>query len=61
MKLLATRMVLAEEIGMNIKTLNRTILKLKNRIFFRVEKGKILLTRETHNQAVNYLDISKMK
>ncbi len=60
-KLLATRMVLAEEIGMNIKTLNRMILKLKNRNFFRVEKGKILLTRETHNQAVNYLDISKMK
>ena len=54
-----TRIILAEEIGMNIKTLNRTITKLKKENILSLEKGKILVTLENYLNAVAKLDISK--
>lgn len=58
-KILKTRTVISEEIGMNIKTLNRVITKLKNKELFTLEKGKITLTIVQFNNALKYLDSSK--
>lgn len=44
---------------MNIKTLNRTITKLKNENILSLEKGKILITLDNYTNAVEKLDISK--
>lgn len=48
-----TRIVLSEEIGMNIKTLNRTINKLKDDKILSLHKGKI------HMDYDNYLNATK--
>ena len=42
-----TRQLLQEEIGVNVKTLNRTIRQLKEEGFFDLCKGKITFDRET--------------
>lgn len=55
-----TRAFMAEDIGMNLKTLNRTITKLKDKGLFIIEKGKILMTEESLNKAQKYLNDSKM-
>ncbi|NMB14780.1 MAG: Crp/Fnr family transcriptional regulator [Gallicola sp.] len=55
-----TRSFMAEEIGMNLKTLNRTITKLKDKDLFFIEKGKIVMTLENYKNSQNYLDASKM-
>lgn len=58
-KLLKTRTVISEEIGMNIKTLNRVITKLKPADLFSLEKGKLTLTLAQFDHALKYLDASK--
>ena len=56
-----TRQLLQEEIGVNVKTLNRTIYQLKQEGFFDVCKGKISFSREQYEAAVTWLNASKDK
>lgn len=51
-----TRPQLQEEIGVNVKTLNRTIKQLKEADYFSVVKGKIAFSYEHYLKAVDYLD-----
>ena len=51
-----TRMMIAEEIGMNIKTLNRTISKLKDKDWFSVNKGKIIISYKNFQNAQKQLE-----
>ena len=50
---LRTRQMLQEEIGVNVKTLNRTIRQLKEEGFFSICKGKITFTREQYEKGDN--------
>lgn len=50
-----TRQQLQEEIGINVKTLNRTISQLKEAGFFTLCKGKITLSREQFQHARQWL------
>lgn len=54
-----TRQLLQEEIGINVKTLNRTIRQLKEEGFFTLCKGKITLTYEQYLKAVDWADSSR--
>ncbi|WP_024294402.1 Crp/Fnr family transcriptional regulator [Lacrimispora indolis] len=56
-----TRQLLQEEIGVNVKTLNRTIYQLKQEGFFHVCKGKISFSREQYEAAVIWLNAAKDK
>ena len=56
-----TRQMLQEEIGVNVKTLNRTIHQLKQEGFFDVCKGKISFSREQYTSAIAWLNASKDK
>lgn len=47
-----TRQQLEEELGINIKTLNRTIKKLKESGFLGIFKGKLTFDREQYEKAV---------
>lgn len=50
-----TRERLEEELGINIKTLNRTIRNLKDRGFFSTTKGKITVSYEQYMKLCSYL------
>ncbi|WP_367569438.1 Crp/Fnr family transcriptional regulator [Lacrimispora sp.] len=52
-----TRIMIAEEIGMNIKTLNRTISKLRDKDLFSIDKGKILISRNNFENALKQLEV----
>ena len=58
---LRTRQMLQEEIGVNVKTLNRTIRQLKEEGFFSICKGKITFTREQYEAAIEWLEAEKDK
>lgn len=58
---LRTRQMLQEEIGVNVKTLNRTIRQLKEEGFFSLCKGKITFTREQYGMAMDWLEAAKDK
>lgn len=58
---LRTRQMLQEEIGVNVKTLNRTIRRLKDEGFFSLCKGKITFTREQYGMAMEWLEAAKDK
>lgn len=58
---LRTRQMLQEEIGVNVKTLNRTIRQLKEEGFFSICKGKITFTREQYEKAIEWLEAEKDK
>ena len=50
-----------EEIGINVKTLNRTIRQLKEEGFFTLCKGKITFTREQYEMADSWLETARDK
>lgn len=52
-----TRNQLEEELGINIKTLNRTIKKLKDTGLIGIAKGKLTLDREQYEKAMAELSI----
>lgn len=56
-----TRQSLQEEIGVNVKTLNRTIRQLKEEGFFTLSKGKITFTAKQYEAAVKWLDTARGK
>ncbi|MCC8024209.1 MAG: Crp/Fnr family transcriptional regulator [Clostridium sp.] len=56
-----TRQLLQEEIGVNVKTLNRTIRQLKEEGFFTICKGKLSFTREQYLRAIEWLEAAKDK
>lgn len=56
-----TRQMLQEEIGVNVKTLNRTISQLKEEGYFSLCKGKISFTPEQYNKALKWLETAKDK
>lgn len=56
-----TRQILQEEIGINVKTLDRTIRQLKKEAFFDTHKGKITFTYEQYARAVDWLKSSCME
>lgn len=53
-----TRQLLQEEMGINVKTLNRTIRQLKEDDFFTLCKGKITFTRQQYLMAIDWLKTS---
>lgn len=53
-----TRQLLQEEMGINVKTLNRTIRQLKEGDFFTLCKGKITFTRQQYLMAIDWLKTS---
>ena len=53
--------MLQEEIGVNVKTLNRTIRQLKEEGFFNICKGKLSFTREQYRMAMDWLESAKDK
>lgn len=53
-----TRQLLQEEIGINVKTLNRTIKQLKDEDFFTLYKGKITVTPKQYHMAIDWLNAS---
>ena len=59
--MLRTRQMLQEEIGVNVKTLNRTIRQLKEEGFFSICKGKITFTSEQYEAAIEWLEAEKDK
>ncbi len=56
-----TRQQLQEEIGINVKTLNRTIRQLKEEDFLAVEKGKICYNKENYKKAVTWLQEARCR
>nr|WP_296036409.1 Crp/Fnr family transcriptional regulator [uncultured Enterocloster sp.] len=56
-----TRQLLQEELGINVKTLNRTIRQLKDEGFLGVEKGKITFDLEQRKKAVSWLEAARWK
>ena len=58
---LRTRQMLQEEIGVNVKTLNRTIRQLKEEGFFSICKGKITFNREQYEKAIEWLEAEQDK
>ena len=56
-----TRQLLQEEIGINVKTLNRTIRQLKEEGFFTLCKGKITFNREQYEMAQSWLETARDK
>lgn len=54
-----TRQVLQEEIGINVKTLNRTIRQLKEEGFLGLCKGKITFDREQWMKGIEWLEREK--
>ena len=56
-----TRQLLQEEIGINVKTLNRTIRQLKEEGFFTLYKGKITFNREQYEMAQSWLETARDK
>lgn len=50
-----TRDTISEEVGMNIKTLNRNIYKLKDKGLLGINKGKIYMDYEKYKKAKSYL------
>ncbi|MCI8950433.1 MAG: Crp/Fnr family transcriptional regulator [Lachnospiraceae bacterium] len=54
-----TRQMLQEEIGINVKTLNRTVRQLKEEGFFELCKGKITFSKEQYKMAVLWLEGAK--
>lgn len=56
-----TRQLLQEEIGVNVKTLNRTIRQLKEEGFFTICKGKISFTFQQYLTAIEWLEAAKDK
>lgn len=56
-----TRQMLQEEIGVNVKTLNRTIRQLKEEGFFDLCKGKLTFTKEQYRMAMDWLETAKDK
>lgn len=53
-----TRQLLQEEMGINVKTLNRTIRQLKEGDFFTLCKGKITFTHQQYLMAIDWLKTS---
>lgn len=53
-KIPKTRPMISEEIGLNVKTLNRIIAKLKHQGFFEIDKGKLVLTAANVAAAQRY-------
>lgn len=56
-----TRQLLQEEIGVNVKTLNRTIRQLKDEGFFDICKGKLSFNKEQFKKALDWLETAKGK
>ena len=56
-----TRQMLQEEIGVNVKTLNRTIRQLKEEGFFDLCKGKLTFSKEQYRAAMDWLEAAKDK
>ncbi len=56
-----TRQQLQEEIGVNVKTINRTIRQLKDEEFFTIIKGKITFTMEQFRKAQAWLETARDK
>jgi len=56
-----TRQMLQEEIGVNVKTLNRTIRQLREEGFFDICKGKLSFTGEQYRAAMDWLESAKDK
>lgn len=54
-----TRQMLQEELGVNVKTLNRTISQLKTEGFFSVVKGKIVFDHSQYEAMQHWLTASK--
>lgn len=55
-----TRQALQEELGINVKTLNRTIAALRDEGLIGVERGKIVLTREQYRRAIPWLEKARL-
>lgn len=53
-----TRLALQEELGINVKTLNRTVKQLKDEGFFQMYKGKITFAHEQYLQMAEWLEHS---
>ncbi len=58
-KINQTRVAISEELGMNIKTLNRVITKLKGKNLFGLDKGKLVLSHDNFINAKEYLETYK--
>lgn len=56
-----TRQMLQEEMGINVKTLNRTIRQLREEGFIDLCKGKLVLTEEQFKTAVEWLELAKSR
>lgn len=54
-----TRQALQEEMGINVKTLNRTIRQLKEEGFLSLCKGKIVFDRSQYQRALLWLEAKK--
>lgn len=54
-----TRQALQEEMGINVKTLNRTIRQLKEEGFLSLCKGKIVFDRSQYQRAFLWLETKK--
>lgn len=54
-----TRQMLQEEIGVNVKTLNRTVKQLKEEGFFTLYKGKITFNKRQFDRTVLWLEAEK--
>lgn len=59
--IMRTRQMLQEEIGVNVKTLNRTIRQLKEEGYFTICKGKISFDRTQYEAAIKWLEAAKDK
>lgn len=55
-----TRQAIAEEMGMTVKTLNRTIARLKEEDLIDTEKGKVTLTKTQAAKARDTLGVAKL-
>lgn len=56
-----TRQRLQEELGINVKTLNRTIRNLKDEGFLTLSRGKIAYDKEQYRKAAEWVELAKDK
>ncbi len=56
-----TRQRLQEELGINVKTLNRTIRNLKEEGFFTLIRGKIAYDKEQYQKAAEWVEMSRSR
>ncbi|MDO5406861.1 MAG: Crp/Fnr family transcriptional regulator [Eubacteriales bacterium] len=56
LELLQTRSQLSEEVGLSMKTLDRSIKKLEEMGIIRIRKGKIVISREGYQSMKDYIE-----